>query len=146
MSLCFVVNSLGNSELSHDLLKIIADKKLNTCVFFQNTLPPIIPPQCAIMNITGLSGFTGTAVAVDLESALVLHNNNSNTDNWIYLYDLPWIHTVVDYESCLSLLKNFKIVARSATHKKNLENFTGRSDIFLAKDMDELYKCLISTK
>jgi hypothetical protein len=146
MSLCFVVNSIGNSELSHDLLKFIEDKKINTCIFFQNNIPPIIPPQCTVMNITGLSGFTGTAVATDLDSAVILYNNNSNTDNWIYMYDLPWTHAVIDYEKSLSLLKDFKLIARSETHKKNIENFTGRSDIYLAKNMDELYKCLTLTK
>ena len=146
MSTCFVVNNLGNSELSYDLLKFIENKKLNTCIFFQNTLPPIISPKCMVMNITGLSGFTGTAIATDLDSAMVLHNNNSNTDNWIYLYDLPWTHSVIDYETCLFLLKNFKIITRSDSHKKNLENFTSRSDIYLAKNMDELYKCLTLTK
>jgi hypothetical protein len=62
------------------------------------------------------------------------------------MYDLPWTHAVIDYEKCLSLLKDFKLIARSETHKKNIENFTGRSDIYLAKNMDELYKCLTLTK
>jgi hypothetical protein len=94
------------------------------------------------MNISGLSSFDGKVVCFDLNSSESVYNNNSNTENWLYLWDLPWLGNLLNYTACLNLLNKFKIVARSESHKQNIENFTGRSDIYLAKDMDELYKCL----
>lgn len=147
MNLAFIVQSLGVSEQNYDLT-ILVEKinsetnKIAPYIFFQNLFPPLANPKCVTMNISGLSNFSGKTVCFDLQTAQTVHNNNSNTENWLYLWDLPWLGNVLHYTACLDLLSNFKIVARSESHKRNIENFTGRSDIYLAKDMDELYTCL----
>lgn len=148
MNLAFIVNNLGNSEKIYNLLNLInkinaESNKVIPSIYFQNVYPSIADVNCLCMNISGISNLKGQTVSFDLESAHIVVNNNMNTTNWLYLWDIPWTHAVVHYPICLELLNKFKIVARSESHKKVIENFTGRSDIYLAKDMDELYKCLI---
>jgi hypothetical protein len=147
MNLAFIVNNLGVSEQNYQIINLV--EKINKTtnhaiphIFFENLAPPLVNPNCLTMNISGLSNFGGKVVCFDINSAQSVYNNNSNTENWLYLWDLPWLGNLLHYTACLNLLSEFKIVARSESHKQNIENFTGRSDIYLAKDMDELYKCL----
>jgi hypothetical protein len=98
------------------------------------------------MNISGLSGFTGVGVAFGLDGVDLLHKNNSNTENWVFFWDIPWLDMIVDFCACADILTNFKIVARSESHKKIIKNFTGRDDIYLIENMDELYTCLTQKK
>ena len=109
-----------------------------------NTLPPIVIPNCLAMNISGLSNYNGTVVAVGIEAADIVRKNNSNTTNWLYMWDIVWMTNIVNYKTCIDILNDFKIVARSESHKKIIENYTGRKDILIAEDISELYKCLIS--
>jgi hypothetical protein len=147
MNLAFIVNNLGVSEQNYQIINLV--EKINKTtnhviphIFFENLAPPLVNPNCLTMNISGLSNFNGKVVCFDINSSQSVYNNNSNTENWLYLWDLPWLGNLLHYTACLNLLSKFKIVARSESHKQNIENFTGRSDIYLAKDMDELYKCL----
>ena len=149
MNLAFVVNNLGNSDCNYSLVKMINkigddNSKISPFIFYMNALPPIIAPNCLAMNISGLSNYNGTAVAIGIEAADIVRKNNSNTTNWLYMWDIIWMTTILNYKTCIDILKDFKIVARSESHKKIIENYTGRKDILIAEDMNELYKCLTS--
>lgn len=148
MNLGFVVNNLGGCEQNFELLQLITKigaetNKVSPYIFYQNLIPPMTPPNCFMMNIIGLSNFTGKAVCFSFDTAQIVLSNNSHTDNWLFLWDIPWLNQVMSYEACRSILDKFKIVVRSESHKKVVQNFTNRSDIYVAENMDELYKCLI---
>lgn len=148
MNLSFVVNNLGNSEQNYQMINLVNkivsnNNKTVPNIFYHNIMPPVIPIQCLNMNISGLSGMTGKTVSFDIESAQTVIGTGTPTENWLYLWDLPWLYSVLNYPVALELLSKFKIAVRSDSHKINIENFTGRQDIFVAKDMDEFYKCLI---
>lgn len=147
MNIGFVVNNLSNSELAYDLLKTLHDRSGNSndeayYIFYQNITPPVMSLPCLGMNITGLSNFTGKAIALNIDSANVLMSNNSPTENYLYLWDIPWLGGVINYQACVELLKRFKIFVRSESHKKNVMNFTGRNDIVVAENINEVLKCL----
>lgn len=147
MNLGFVVNNLGNSEKSYDLLNFVKkipdiNNKVNPFIFFQNALPPLTDPDCLTMNILGISNFTGKVVALDIESAQAVYNNNSITENWLYLYDVPWLNSVVNYQGCLEIMTAFKIIVKSKSQKEIVKNFTGLDNIYVAEDMEALLKCL----
>ena len=148
MNLSFVVNNLGNSEQNYQMIKLINEviTKSNEVVpniFYYNITPPVMPINCLNMNISGLSGSTGKTISFDLDSARTVISTGTPTENWLYLWDLPWLYAILNYPLALDLLSHFKIVVRSESHKNNVENFTGRKDIIVAKDMDEFYSCLI---
>ena len=147
MNLGFVVNNLGNSEKSYDLLNFVKkipdiNNKVNPFIFFQNALPPLTDPDCLTMNILGISNFTGKVVALDIESAQAVYNNNSITENWLYLYDVPWLNSVVNYQGCLEIMTAFKIIVKSKSQTEIVKNFTGLDNIYVAEDMEALLKCL----
>jgi len=151
MNIAFVIDNLANSQIAYEVIQFVnscTKKKnnINPMIFFQNNAPPVINPACMSMNISGLSGFRGIAVAVGLESLDIVEKNNSSTKNWLFVWDLQWLHSTVDYCRCLEALKHFNIVCRSESHKKVVKNFTGRNDIFVAYDADGLYECLMQTK
>jgi hypothetical protein len=147
MNLGFVVNNLGNSEKIYDLLNFVKkipeiNNSINPCIFFQNAFPPLSDPNCLTMNILGISNFTGKVVAFDIESAQAVYNNNSITENWLYLYDLPWLSSVVNYEGCLEIMRAFKIVVKSKSQQEIVKNFTGFDNVYIAENMEALLKCL----
>jgi hypothetical protein len=147
MNIGFVVNNIGNSEFNYELIKTINGLKdisnqISPCIFYQNIVPPVITPCCFLMNLSGLSNYYGKLVVSEIEAASIVNNNNSNTENWYYLWDVEWLDNVINYELYLGLLSNFKLAARSESYKNILRNFTGRKDIVVANTVEELFKCL----
>lgn len=147
MNIGLVVNNLGNSEQSYEVIQLAnkiseTSNSLVPSIFFQNIMSNILEPSCLCMNITGISNFKGKVVAFGLDSASVIVNNNTNTENWLVLWDIPWLYAVINYPNCIEILKRFKIIVRSQSHKDIVENYTGRNDIQVFEDMNELIKCL----
>ena len=147
MNIGIVVNNLGNSEQNYDVLQLIEkinsdSNKMSPCLFFQNVIPSIISPPCLNMNITGISNFKGKMLAVGLDSAQVVYNNHANTENWLLLWDIPWITSILNYDSVYDIMSKFKIIVRSQSHYDIVKNYTNRNDITIAANVDEIYKCL----
>jgi hypothetical protein len=95
------------------------------------------------MNISGLSSFSGIAIATSLETADLLYRNNSNTKNYLYLWDLQWLYNSVNYEACVNILDSFeKIFVRSESHQKIVKNYINKNNIVIAKNVGEIIKCL----
>jgi len=148
MNIGFVVNHLGNSEQTYEIINLInrisaSNNRLTPYIFFQNIINQFLQPPCLSMNITGISNFKGKAVAFGLDSAQIIKNNNSSTSNWLVLWDIPWLYNVINYPMSIELMKDFKIIVRSEDHRDIVKNFTGRDDIIVAKNADELLKCLM---
>jgi hypothetical protein len=148
MNIGFVLNNIGNSEFNYELIKKINNLKditnqISPCIFYQNIMPPVVTPCCFLMNLSGLSNYYGKLVVSEIEAASIVNSNNPTTENWYYFWDIEWLDNVINYESYLNLLTNFKLVVRSESYKTILRNFTGRDDILVANTMEELFKCLI---
>jgi hypothetical protein len=86
-------------------------------IFYHNIVPPVMPLACLNMNISGLSGMTGKTISFDLESAQTVIATGSTTENWLYLWDLPWLYSILNYPLCLELLSRFKIVVEAIVIK-----------------------------
>lgn len=142
MSLSFVVNNLGNSELSYKLIKAVNNHpEISSNIFFQNNLPTVIQPECLTMNLTGLAGLTGSAVAFDLESAMIIDNANINTKNYLYLYDLEWLFRPIDFVVARRLMDKFNIFAKSDSHAIVISNFLNKQ-VPVVESIEELFRCL----
>ena len=147
MNIGLVLNNIGNSEQNYEVIQL-ANKisamgnTLVPSIFFQNVLNYMVEPSCLCMNITGISNFKGKLVAFDLDSANIILNNNTNTENWLMLWDIPWLHSTINYNACIEIMENFNIVVRSQSHKEIVENYTGKNNVRIIEDMDELIKCL----
>lgn len=142
MSVAFIVNNLGNSELNYDLIKEINSRPdICSSIFFQNHMPSVLTPECLTMTVHGLSGFKGKAVAFDLQGASVIDQTNCKTDNFIYMYNLEWLYTTINYALATDLLSKFKIFARSDSHKKIIENYCD-NEVVVVKSIKGLFECL----
>lgn len=142
MSIAYIVNNLGNSELNYDLIKEINSRPdISQCIFFQNHMPQIIIPECLTMSIYGLSGFKGKAVAFDLQAASIINQTNCKTENFLYLYNLEWLYVTINYPLAVELLDNFKIFARSESHKRVIENYCS-AEVEVVDSIKGLIECL----
>lgn len=142
MSIAFIVNNLSNSELNYDLIKEINNRPdMCSNIFFQNHMPSILTPECLTMTVYGLSGFKGKAVAFDLQGASIINQTNCKTENFIYMYNLEWLYNTINYSLAIDLLKNFKIFARSESHKKIIENYCDNK-VDVVQSIKGLFECL----
>lgn len=133
----FVANNLIKSELSDKLIKL--SKKDNSFVIFLQNIQSVMDYQnCAIMNVTYLNGFDGKIIALDIDSAYLINQSNLNAEKIILLWNLEWLYNIFNYTEIVQLLDNFKIYVKSESHRKIVENFTGRGDINLIEDLEEL--------
>jgi hypothetical protein len=146
MNISFVVNNLSNSELSYELISAVnKNSDCSNAIFFQNNLPSVIQPECLTMNITGLSGSKGKAVAFDLESAAILLQTNTKTTNYLYLYDLEWLFKPINYVVARQLMDNFTVFARSEDHASVISNFLNKKVEVIA-GLEDLFQCLKLSK
>lgn len=133
----FVANNLIKSELSDKLIKL--SKKDNSFVIFlQNIQSAMDYQNCAIMNVTYLNGFDGKIIALDIDSAYLVNQSNLNAEKIILLWNLEWLYNILNYTEIVQLLDSFKIYVKSESHRKIVENFTGRGDINLIEGLEEL--------
>lgn len=133
----FIANNLIKSELSDKLIKL--SKKDNSFVIFlQNIQSAMDYQNCAIMNVTYLNGFDGKIIALDIDSAYLVNQSNLNAEKIILLWNLEWLYNILNYTEIVQLLDSFKIYVKSESHRKIVENFTGRGDINLIEDLEEL--------
>lgn len=133
----FVVNNLIKSELSDKLIKL-SRKNNSFVIFLQNIQSAMNYQDCAIMNVTYLNGFDGKVIALDIDSAYLVSQSNLNAEKIILLWNLEWLYNILNYTEIVQLLDSFKIYVKSESHKKIVENFTGRGDINLIEDLEEL--------
>lgn len=133
----FVVNNLIKSELSDKLIKLSREDN-SFVIFLQNIQSSMNYQNCAIMNVTYLNGFDGKVIALDIDSAYLINQSNLNAEKIILLWNLEWLYNILNYTEIVHLLDSFKIYVKSESHKKIVENFTGRSDINLINDLKEL--------
>ena len=98
--------------------------------FFYEQLSPIsIKPSCAIMNISEIWSFTGTLIATNLESALLLTKVISSANKIFYVWDLEWLRQYKNYLYNIQvyLSNELKLVARSIDHAKAINKYCNRN-------------------
>lgn len=149
MNITYVINNLGNSDLSYYCIKNISDISKDTMysvgILYKNLFPPIREIDCAVMNISAISSISGKAIATDLETLELLSKTTSKTDKYFYVWNLEWLFAPYDYFAIRHFMRDVKLIARSESDKQIIENYTGKSCDFIVKDFnwEELKKCLI---
>lgn len=149
MNVTYIVNNLGNSDLSYYCIESISnalkDNKYSVGILYKNLFPPIREVNCAVMNISAISSLSGKAVATDLETLELLSKTTSKLDKYFYAWSLEWLFNAYDYMAVRYFLRDVKIIARSEGDKRIIENFTGKPCDFIVNDFnwEEIKKCLI---
>lgn len=147
MNIAFVVDSLSNSDLSYSCIKMVnkmvSDNTVSPIIFYQNLYPPAIKPMCLTMNINAVSAYTGIIIATDLHTADIIGKNNSRCEKWLYLWNIDWLTQVINYETAIDLLKNFKIIVRDYESQYAVKNYCGKGSTILPEfEWSKLQECL----
>lgn len=148
MNIGFLVDGVGNSDLSYYLLKLINEKLLGNnvyspVIFYKVLQPPVVNPLCLMLNVSSVNDFKGIAIATDLQTADTISKSHSVASKWLYLWDLDWLTEVVNYDSAVELMQQFNIICRSPSHQSLIKNFCGKEATIVENfDWDQLKTCL----
>ena len=135
-----IVDSLGPSQSSFYLIKqfndLIKSVDYSPVCFYNNITNPVVTPFFSCMNASGLSSFEGLAISTSIETAGLLLNTSSKVDRCMYVWDLEWLRTPLDFENSISIFRhpNLKIIARSQSHKDIIENYTNKKVSGIVED------------
>lgn len=100
--------------------------------------------QYALMNVSYAAGFfDGVLIATCLDSAKVLKNINTNAKKYLYLQDLEWLRSPVDFMENHKLLNSFDLISRSKSHALVIENYANKSSLIIEDWNYEQIKGLI---
>lgn len=123
----FILSSLGATQLAYHLLEqgdaVLSDRTdLDVVVFFQNVTKTWTTPTFAAMNISEAYGFTGVAIATDLDTAGKLARFPGPSKRFFYVWDLEWLRPSGRfYEDYASVYCKLPLIARSDSHARLIE-------------------------
>lgn len=125
-----VVDSLSVSQCAHSLINSFnrLSQEHDVYCFYTNPSPVVEPPSFSVMNIYHAASFHGNIFATDLFGGRILTNIKTKSRKFLYLWDLEWIRSPMDFKDNLSVLNSpqLEIVARSADHALLIENYTNK--------------------
>jgi len=132
INIAAVVNSLGPSQKSFYLIKEFNKSRENTdisaSVFYERPAIPVTPTLFSCRNISFFSDYQGIVFATKLQDANTLLQTHNNSVKCLYLWDIDWLTSPVNYRPACDILHNRKLhlVARSVSHAKIIYNFCNR--------------------
>lgn len=140
MKIAVVIDDLSASQKSFYLInefnKLCASPKFS-CSAFVNTCGIFVKkPLFSCMSIAFFSAYDGIAIATTIEEAKSLLNTSNNSDKYLYFWDLDWLRTPVNHDEHCKILRDerLKIIARSDSHAKLIENFCNKAPVGIVDD------------
>ena len=137
-----MLSNLGSSQLAFYAIqhanKLAAENKADVALFYDTLVKPIIRPQTSIMNCVEVYDFPGLKIATQLHHASCLINVIFPGTIVYYVWDLEWLRGNTDYMRNMNILRNerLKLVARSESHAKNIENYCNKSVVAIVEDVN----------
>ena len=148
LNLAAFVDDLGPSQKSFYLIKEFnkgaTSKDMSISAFYNRPGTPITRPHFSCRNVAFLSGYHGVAIATNLTCAEALLRSNNRSDKYLYLWDIDWLATPVNFSAvCQILLDNrLKLIARSKSHARVIGDFCNKEVLGIVDNwnIDELRK------
>lgn len=136
MKIATLMQDMGMSQnaffMIKTLNKLAISNKASPVSFYTNLSSLAVKPYFAVMNAYYYqSFFNGITVAADLESAKIVASSSNRNENYLYLFDLPWLSQNMNYVETIELMKKFKIIARSESHAQNIKNYSGQDSLII---------------
>lgn len=132
MNISAIVKNLNASQKNYFLIKefnkISANPNFSCSIFVEQVGIPVTKPLFSCPAIAFFSGYKGKSIATTLEETVTMIRTATNSDMFLYLWDLEWLNNPVVYEQALLILlnDNLRIIARSESHAKIIENFCNK--------------------
>ena len=140
MKIAAIINDLGPSQKAFYLIKefnrLCANAKMSCTAFVNTCSAYVTKPLFSCMSIAFFSDFNGVAIATTVEEANSLLQSSNNSDKYLYLWDLAWTEHPVNHDAFCNILRDprLKIIARSESHAKTIENFCNKKVVGIVDD------------
>jgi hypothetical protein len=125
-----IVDSLSVSQCAHSLINSFNELRKDNDVycFYTNLSPFVVEPKFAVMNVFHAGSFHGNIFATNIFGGKILTELKTNSRKFLYLWDLEWIRSPMDFKENLKILNSpsLEIVARSSGHALLIENYTNK--------------------
>jgi len=129
MNIGLIVNNLGASQLSYDLINQankISFEGQHECFFFpRNLVVPCLPVKCTILNLTEIHDFQGLLLSFNLQDTQLLAETKNPARKVFYVWDLEWLRGKLNFVENLPIYtdKRLELYCRSHDHQKAIENY-----------------------
>lgn len=143
MKIAAVVNDLSASQKSFYLIKefnkMCADAKMSCTAFVNTCTAMVTKPLFSCMSVAFFSEYNGVAIATTIEEAKSLLQASNNSDKYLYLWDLTWTERAVNHDAFCEILRDprLKIIARSQSHAKAIQNFCNKEVVGVVDDWNK---------
>lgn len=124
-----LVNDLSMSQKTFYLVKsfneMLKDTDLSVGVFCNRHALPVLQPLFGVKLANFLSSYNGVLISTTLEDAESSLKLANKSDRYLYLWELDWMDNPVYFSVAMNILRNpkLKVIARSESHKKVIEDF-----------------------
>lgn len=142
MNIAAVVDDLSPSQKSFYLIdtfnQFLNDVSISPSVFQSRSCNPVIQPLFSCRLTSSLSSYNGVVISTSLEDAELTLRTSNNTNKFLYVWDLSWIYTPIRFSKAMDILRNdnLKIIARSESHAKAIENFCNKAAVDILSDWE----------
>lgn len=140
MKIAAIINDLSASQKSFYLIKefneLCKDPKMSCSTFTNVSGVFVTKPLFSCMSIAFFTDYDGVAIATTIEEAKLLLESSNNSERYLYLWDLIWTETPVNHHEVCKVLRDprLKIIARSESHAKVIENFCNKTPVGIVDD------------
>ena len=139
-SIAAMTDCLKNSQKSFYLVKefnkIAKDPSVSCLVFTSTTAVPITKPLFPCYNISFYADYSGVCIGSSLADLRIMTATSNNVDKYFYLWDFEWLDNPISHNTTCDLLREneIKIIARSESHSKLIENYCNKKPVGILDD------------
>ena len=140
MKIATLINNIGPGQKSFYLIKEfnqLSKTTDNECAVFLEIIGvPVTKPLFPCFSVAFFAEYNGIAIATTLEEASIMLKTSNNADKYLYLWDIEWLDKVINHKNACKILRDdrLKIIARSESHAKTIENYCNIKPIGVVDD------------
>jgi len=142
MNIAAVVKDLSASQNAFYMIKefnkLISNTDISVGAFIQRPAIPTTQTLFGYKMSSFINSYSGVLIPTSLEMTRICLKASSNTNIFLYLWDLDWLESPVHFSSAMDILRNdkVKIIARSHSHAECIENFCNKKPVGVVSNWD----------
>ena len=135
-----ILDTLSASQNSFYLIKgfnkLQDDNQYSPVCFYTNLSATPVKTYFACMNVSYYSHFDGVTIATTIDTANTVLKTNNNSKKFLYLWDMEWLRTPMDFNYVNSVLSDpeLSIISRSNSHSDLIKNYCNKDAAGVVQD------------
>lgn len=138
MKISTLVDNIGPSQKAFYMIKefnkLTKDVGNSCSVFINRITSPVTKPLFPCLSVAFLAEYSGNIVVTTLREAETVLKTSSNTEKYLYLWEMEWLNGAISHSDACEVMKNFKIIARSESHARVIKNFSNLHVVGIVDD------------